>query len=110
MATVVSIDEFVADGGYPGYSGPEPDPPAWLIDPYSPFRAEDESRFWFLDFHWPRGLTPMGLLSMIDSYARGTQYGAERIALPSGRGITVRTVGVHTYASEIPLDPGGGQH
>lgn len=105
MATVVPVDEFVADTGYPGCPGPESDSPPWLSEPYSPFRAEDQSRFWFLDFHWPRGLTPMGLLSMVDGYTRGTQYAAEHLPLPSGRGIAVRSAGTHIYASEIPVGP-----
>ena len=25
-----------------------------------PSRKEDESRFWFVDFHWPRGFSPLG--------------------------------------------------
>lgn len=105
MATVVPVDEFVADTGYPGYPGPEDDSPPWLSEPYSLFRAEDQNRFWFLDFHWPRGLTPMGLLSMVDGYTRGTQYAAEHLPLPSGRGIAVRSAGTHIYASGIPVDP-----
>lgn len=105
MATIVPIDEFVADGGYPGSPGPSEDRPAWLTDPYSPFRAQDESRFWFLDFHWPRGVTPMGLLTIADGYARGTQYAAENLPLPAGRGIAVRSAGTHIYGGEIPLDP-----
>ena len=105
MATVVPIDEFVLDAGYPGYPGFEDDSPPWLSEPYSRFRAEDQSRFWFLDFHWPRGLTPMGLLSIVDGSARGAQYAAAHLPLPSGRGISVRSAGTHTYTSEIALDP-----
>ncbi|MDI3313838.1 MAG: PEP-utilizing enzyme [Mycobacterium sp.] len=105
MAAVVPIDEFVADPGYPGDPGFTGDSPPWPAEPYSRFRAEDQSRFWFLDFHWPRGLTPMGLISMVD-YTWGTQYAARRLPLPSGRGIAVRTAGTHTYAAEIPVDPG----
>jgi len=105
MANTVPIDEFVADTGYPGFPGLGEDSPSWLIDPYSNFRAADQNRFWFLDFHWPRGLTPMGMLSMADGYARGTQYAAENLPLPTGRGIAVRSAGTHTYASEVALDP-----
>ncbi|MEB3022110.1 PEP-utilizing enzyme [[Mycobacterium] crassicus] len=105
MATVVPIDEFVADAGYPGSPDRTEDSAPQLIEPYSRFRPEDQSRFWFLDFHWPRGLTPMGLISMTDGYAWATQYAAQAVSLPSGRGITVRSAGTHTYAAEIPLDP-----
>lgn len=107
MPTVVPIDELVADEGYPGCrdldDGTTPSP----IDPYSRFRAGDQDRFWFLDFHWPRGLTPMGLISLADGYARGAQHAARVLRLPSGRGITVRTAGTHAYAAEVPLDRPG---
>lgn len=105
MAAAMSLDEFVADAGYPGYSGLDSDSPPWLNDPYSPFRAEDQSRSWFLDFHWPRGLTPMGLIGIADGYAQATQRAADGLSLPSGGGIAVRTAGTHIYATEIPLDP-----
>lgn len=104
METVVPLDEFLADPGYPGHPGLDEDSPQ-LVEPFSPFRAEDQSRFWFLDFHWPRGLTPMGLISMTDGYAWATQYAAEAVSLPTGRGFTVRSAGTHTYATEIALDP-----
>ena len=32
----------------------------WAIEQARPLRKDDESRFWFLDFHWPRGFTPHG--------------------------------------------------
>lgn len=102
MATVVPLDDFVEDAGYPGYCDDAAPMPA---DPCSSFRPEDQSRFWFLDFHWPRGLTPMGLISVTDGYAWATQHAADVLSLPSGRGISVRTAGTHTYAAEILLDP-----
>lgn len=103
MAAVVPIGEFVTES-YPGHPGSYDESPPWLVDPYTPFRAEDQSRFWFLDFHWPRGLTPMGLLSMADGYARATQYAAQHLPLPSGRGIAVRSAGTHIYGAEILVD------
>src|SRR5574337_675097 len=105
MTTVVSIDEFVADTGYPGSPAGTDDSTPRLVDAYSSFRPEDQDRFWYLDFHWPRGLTPMGQVSMADGYAWATQHAAEAVSLPSGRGIAVRSGGTHTYGSEIPLDP-----
>jgi len=47
-----------------------------------PFRKDDESRFWFLDFHWPRGFTPMGAATWCeDGYCWGTQHAAEGLPL-----------------------------
>jgi len=76
------------------------------VEPFDTFRPEDESRLWFLDFHWPRGLTPLATLWNEDGYAWGTQLAAERMPLPSGRGIAQRMAGTHTYASPIPLPEG----
>jgi len=59
MATVVPVDEFVTDEWYPGFK-PALDHAGWVVEPFRTFSKADEERFWFLDFHWPRGLTPMG--------------------------------------------------
>src|SRR5438309_10661414 len=61
MATVIPVDEFISDEWYPGFKPGYTHAP-WYIDPVQTFRKEDEENFWFLDFHWPRGLTPMGLI------------------------------------------------
>jgi len=102
MATVVPVDEFVTDEWYPGFT-PAFDHAPWVVEPFRTFTKGDESRFWFLDFHWPRGLTPMGLTWNEDGYAWGTQLAAESLPLPSGRGIAVRLAGTHTYAAAIPV-------
>jgi phosphohistidine swiveling domain-containing protein len=105
MTTVVPVDQFVTDEWYPGFTTAFDDTP-WLVEPFRTFAKEDESRFWFLDFHWPRGLTPMGLTWNQDGYAWGTQLAAETLPLPPGRGISVRLAGTHTYAASIPVtDP-----
>ena len=105
MATVIPVDEFVSDEWYPGFT-PGYEHAPWYVDPVRPFRKEDERSFWFLDFHWPRGLTPMGLIWNEDGYTWGTQLAAEQLPLPPGRGITTRIAGTHTYGSAIPVtDP-----
>jgi pyruvate,water dikinase len=102
MATVVPVDEYVADEWYPGFT-PAYDHAPWVVEPVRPFQKEDESRFWYLDFHWPRGLTPMGFVWNEDGYAWGTQLAAESLPLPPGHGIAVRMAGTHTYGGEIPV-------
>ena len=67
MATVIPVDEFITDEWYPGFKPGYTHAP-WYIDPVQTFRKEDEETFWFLDFHWPRGLTPMGLVWNEDGY------------------------------------------
>jgi len=59
MATVIPVDEFITDEWYPGFKPGYTHAP-WYIDPVQTFRKEDEENFWFLDFHWPRGLNPDG--------------------------------------------------
>src|SRR6201989_242057 len=67
MAPVIPVDEFITDEWYPGFKPGYTHAP-WYIDPVQTFRKEDEENFWFLDFHWPRGLTPMGLIWNEDGY------------------------------------------
>lgn len=100
MGTVIPIDEFVSDDWYPGFQ-PASDPSPWVAEQFGTFEKRDEDRFWFLDFHWPRGLTPMGLIYNQDAYSWGTQLAAHQLPLPPGRGVAVRSAGTHTYASEI---------
>ncbi|MGH8998962.1 MAG: PEP-utilizing enzyme [Acidimicrobiia bacterium] len=103
MPDVVPVGEFVTDEWYPGFTpGFEHSP--WVVEPFRPFRSEDESRFWFLDFHWPRGLSPMGLVWCEDGYAWGTQLACESLPLPPGKGIVPRLAGTHVYAGAIDVD------
>lgn len=101
MANIVSVDEFVTKEWYPGFTPSYAQSP-WCTEPINTFRKEDEERFWFLDFHWPRGLSPMGILFLEDCYAWGTQTSAQSLPLPPGKGITQRIGGTHVYASEVP--------
>jgi len=102
MATVIPVDEFINDEWYPGFKPGYTHAP-WYIDPVQTFRKEDEENFWFLDFHWPRGLTPMGLIWNEDGYNWSSQLAAEQMPLPPGRGITCRLGGTHTYGSPLPV-------
>lgn len=88
MATIVPVDEFVTDEWYPGFK-PAFEHAPYYVEPFRTFTKEDEKRFWFLDFHWPRGLTPLGLIWNEDGYNWGTQFAAENLPLPPGRGLVV---------------------
>jgi pyruvate, water dikinase len=105
MATVVPVDEFTG-AWYPGYE-PEHFEAPYIVDRASPFRAGDEEHFWYLDFHWSRGLTPLAAtIWSTDGYCWGTQHAAENLPLPTGRGVAVRFAGTHLYGSPIPeVDP-----
>lgn len=105
MANVVPVEPYTGEW-YPGYR-PEFFEMPYIVDPASPFRAGDENQFWFLDFHWSRGLTPLaGTLWSGDGYCWGTQHAAEELPVPPGRGVTARFAGTHLYGSAIPeTDP-----
>ena len=59
MAEIVPVDQFL-DGWYPGWK-PEHLEDSFVRMTSGPFTKEDESRFWFVDFHWPRGFSPLGM-------------------------------------------------
>jgi pyruvate,water dikinase len=102
VTEVVSLDGYLSDAWYPGFT-PVYDHAGWIVEPFRTFEAADESRFWFLDFHWPRGLTPLGLVWCEDGYAWGTQHAAEALPLPPGHGIACRLAGTHVYAGAIDV-------
>jgi len=102
LASIVSVDEFVSDEWYPGFK-PRYKQPGSVMEQLDTFSKADEQRFWFMDFHWPRGLTPMGLLWVEDGYAWGSQLAAHCLPLPPGKGIVQRIAGTHIYASEVPV-------
>jgi phosphohistidine swiveling domain-containing protein len=102
MATVIAVDGYVTDEWYPGFR-PAFDHAPFVVEPFRTFTRADEERFWFLDFHWPRGLTPLGLIANEDGYSWGTQWAAESMPVPFGRGVTQRIAGTHTYAAAIPI-------
>ena len=106
MANVVPVDDFATGEWYPGYKPEHFDMP-WIVDPASPFKPGDEQGFWFLDFHWSRGLTPLAAtLWSGDGYCWGTQHAAESLPLPPGRGVSARFAGTHLYGSALPeTDP-----
>jgi pyruvate, water dikinase len=102
MPNIVPVDEYVTDEWYPGFK-PEYGYTFWATEAMDTFSKKDEERFWFLDFHWPRGLSPMGLIFLHDGYSWGTQLAAQGLPLPPGKGIVQRLGGTHVYASEVPV-------
>ena len=69
------VDQFL--DWYPGWT-PELTASPWVAEQTGPFTKEDEERFWFVDFHWPRGFSPLGFLFVTDCAAWGTQTAAHR--------------------------------
>lgn len=103
MGNVVPVEEYTGEW-YPGYRPEFFDFP-YVVDAASPFRPGDENAFWFLDFHWSRGLTPLAAtLWSADGYCAGTQSASENLPLPPGRGVTCRFAGTHLYGSPVQED------
>ncbi|MEP6842334.1 MAG: PEP-utilizing enzyme [Pseudolysinimonas sp.] len=101
MTVPYTIQDFVTDEFYPGYV------PAFghglaNIDPIRPFRSSDESGFWLAEGHWPRGITPLGY-SCIEACAWGTQWAAQALSIPTGKGLAARMAATHVYNSEVPV-------
>jgi len=101
MANVVPVEPYTGEW-YPGFE-PEFLTSPFIVDGTGPFRPEDEDKFWFLDFHWSRGMTPLAAFAWgQDGYCWGTQHAAAALPLPPGRGVTSRFAGTHLYGSAIP--------
>jgi phosphohistidine swiveling domain-containing protein len=100
MADVVSVDQFL-DGWYPGYKPENLDNP-WLRMKSKPFSKEDEASFWFVDFHWPRGFSPLGMMLVCDANW-GTQLAAHQLPLPPAGGLVQRMGGPFLYEGEVPI-------
>lgn len=66
------------------------------------FRPEDAQLRWRLDFHYPRGIVPLGheLLAVVN---RSSQEAAESVPVPTGRGLVSRLVGPHVYTTGLPV-------
>lgn len=105
MSTIIPIDTYVTDSWYPGFRPEYMDAP-WITERAGTFQKADEQRFWFLDFHWPKGFSPMGCIYLEDAYAWGLQLAAMQLPLPPGNGLVPRIAGVHVYGAEAPPPSG----
>jgi len=103
VAEIIWVDEFISEEWYPGFRPGYGHSP-WVTEPVDTFKAGDQERFWFLDFHFPRGLSPMGMVFLEDGYSWATQLAARNLPLPRGNGIVQRLAGTHVYASVVPVD------
>ena len=100
MAEIVPVDQFL--DWYPGWKPEHIDDP-WLRMKSGPFRKEDESRFWFVDFHWPRGFSPLGF-QFVTGAAWSTQLAAHQLPLPPAGGLVQRMGGPFLYEGEVPIE------
>jgi phosphohistidine swiveling domain-containing protein len=100
MAEIVPVDQFL-DGWYPGWK-PEHLEDSSVRMKSGPFTKEDESRFWFVDFHWPRGFSPLGM-TLVTGAAWSTQLAAHQLPLPPAGGLVQRMGGPFLYEGEVPV-------
>ncbi len=102
MPDFVPIDDYVTDEWYPGFS-PDGAHSPWATEPLSTFRPGDEERFWLLDFHYPRGMVPLGYIFPEDGILWGTQVAAQSLPLPPSKGLSVRMAGPHIYSGQVDV-------
>jgi len=100
MAEIVPVDVFL-DGWYPGWT-PELIEEPWLRMRCKPFSKEDEARFWFADFHWPRGFSPLAFHTVC-VLGMTTQIAAHQLPLPPAGGLVQRLGGPFLYEGEVPV-------
>lgn len=100
MGEIVSVDSLL-DGWYPGWT-PELIDNSWLRMRPRPFTKEDEEKFWFADFHWPRGFSPLGM-EFVSVASWSTQLAAHQLPLPPAGGLIQRMGGPFLYEGEVPI-------
>ena len=100
MTEIVPVDMFL-DGWYPGWKLEHLED-SWVRMKSGPFTKEDESRFWFVDFHWPRGFSPLGM-TLVTGAAWSTQLAAHQLPLPPAGGLVQRMGGPFLYEGEVPV-------
>lgn len=100
MPDIIPIDPYVGEF-YEGWDRVGHPGRAYYGLP-RPFEAGDAEGFWALDFHYPRGLSPLGF-DLVCLVGSETQVVADRIPLPPGRGLMAVMAGTHLYAAEVPV-------
>jgi pyruvate,water dikinase len=101
---VITFAEILQDKGYPGFDPAKHIDAPWVSDRLSLFKPEDEARFWFKGFQWPRAY-PLNFVWLEDGFAWGTQSAARNMPLPPSDGLAPRVAGIFVYGSDIPVTP-----
>ncbi len=101
---MITFAEILKDKGYPGFDPVKHIDAPWVSDRLSLFKPEDEARFWFKGFQWPRAY-PLNFVWLEDGFAWGTQSAAHNMPLPPSDGLAPRVAGIFVYGSDIPVTP-----
>jgi pyruvate,water dikinase len=72
----------------------------------APLRPTDLDLAWGLDFHFPRGVLPLGH-ELVSILARSSRRAAQALPAISGRGLECRVVGPHVYTAGLPVEDAG---
>lgn len=99
MTSVVGPGSAADEPWYPAAA--ERRAPAAGGDFPAPLRAPDLDRLWYLDFHYPRGVVPLGT-ALVDDLVAGAQRAAGRLRLTATGGLSARYVGPHVYVGAVP--------
>jgi len=70
-------------------------------EPPAVLRPADLERSWHLDFHYPRGVVPLGT-ALVGDVVAGAQRAARRLRLAESGGLAVRFAGPHVYVGSAP--------
>ena len=65
---MITFAEVLKDKGYPGFDPVRHINAPWVSDRLSLFKPEDEARFWFKGFQWPRAY-PLNFVWLEDGFA-----------------------------------------
>jgi pyruvate, water dikinase len=74
------------------------------LDSAERFAPDDDDMMWVLDFHAPRGLTPLGITS-IEYTAAQSRAAADAVPMPGSRGLSLRIAASHPYLAPLGVDP-----
>ena len=105
MLETISSEELARDPGYPGML------PEYLAETvyYAPFKKltqSDLTGFWVLEYRWPNGCTPYGLMFCELALTWAMQYASHHSPLPPTNGYDMRVAGTHLFGSELDLEAG----
>ena len=105
MLETISAEELARDPGYPGML------PEFLAQTvyYAPFKKltqADLAGFWVLEYRWPNGCTPYGLMFCELALSWAMQYASHHSPLPPTNGYDMRVAGTHLFGSELDLEAG----
>ena len=103
MLETISAEELARDPGYPGMQ------PEYLAQTgyYAPTRTlsqADLTGFWVLEYRWPNGCTPYGLMFCELALTWAMQYASHHSPLPPTNGYDMRVAGTHLFGSELALE------